>query len=191
LLLPLCNAAIDVVLLIAAVHVVDAYRSTLRQPWPLWEQSYRRVDPFFLRNAYHAPPPKPIVAIWLGTVPATILAGVVSEAFLPNGWLGWRLSSPFDFRWVCLHFCFALTFWYATGRWVETQSAKWAKLASAYVLLRLLSIPAFLRLSIANWAALCGILLSVVWIAFAVVLSFKGLVYVLQRFTSAKAPIKA
>src|SRR5262252_5878792 len=105
-LLPLCNAGIDVLLLIATVHSVDAYRSTLKAPWPLWDQEYRAVDPFFLRNAYHAPPPEPIVAIYLGTLPATIIAGVISEVVSPNGWLGWRLSSPFDLRWACLHFFF-------------------------------------------------------------------------------------
>jgi len=70
----------------------------VKKPWPLWEQAYQPVDPFFLRNAYHAPPPEPIAAIYLGTLPATILAGIVSEALFPNGWLGWRLSSPFDLR---------------------------------------------------------------------------------------------
>ena len=67
-LLPLCNAGVDVLLLIAAMHAVDAYRLTLRNPWPLWEQAYQPVDPFFLRNAYHAPPPEPIAAIYLGYV---------------------------------------------------------------------------------------------------------------------------
>jgi hypothetical protein len=120
-LLPLCNAAIDVLLPIVGVRAVDAYRLTLRDPWPLWEQAYQPVDPFFLRNAYHAPPPQPLGVIYLGTAPATILAGIVSEAVFPNGWLGWRLSSPFDFRWAYLHFCFATVFWYALGRWAETE----------------------------------------------------------------------
>lgn len=152
--LPLCNAVIDVLLLLAAVHVVDAYRLTLRQPWPLWEQAYQPIDPSFLRNAYHASPPQPIMAIWLGTIPATILAGSVSEAFFPNGWLGWRLSSPFDFRWACLHLCFAMVFWYTMGRWAEIRSAKWRKNSTAYVLLRLISVPAFLKFRIDGWGAL-------------------------------------
>ena len=47
----LCNVAIDVMLLIATVYVVDAFLSTLRYPSPLWSQRYGRVDPDFLRNA--------------------------------------------------------------------------------------------------------------------------------------------
>lgn len=110
-LLPSCSVALDLILLVAAIHAVDGYRSTLRQSWPLWQQRYEAVDSFFLRNAYHAMPPEPLQAIYLGTLPVTIAAGLISEALFPNGWLAWRLSSPFDFRWACLNLAFAIVFW--------------------------------------------------------------------------------
>lgn len=189
-LLPLCNAVIDVLLLIAAVHVVDAYRLSLRQPWPLWKQSYQPVDPFFLRNAYHALPPQPVTAVWVGTVPATILAAAVSETVFPNGWLGWRLSSPFDLRWVCLHFCFAVPFWCAVGLWTETRGIKWRKLAGIYVLLRLISMPAFFRFGMDGLVALSSMALWGIWIAAAVILTFKALIFLVQRVASTAAPTK-
>jgi hypothetical protein len=189
-LLPLCNAVIDVLLLIAAVHVVDAYRLSLRQPWPLWKQSYQPADPFFLRNAYHALPPQPVAAVWAGTVPSTVLAAAVSEAVFPNGWLGWRLSSPFDLRWVCLHFCFGVPFWSVVGRWTETRGIKWQKLAGVYVLLRLVSMPAFFRFWMDSLAALSSMVLWGIWIAVAVILTFKALFFFVQRVGSTAAPTK-
>jgi len=156
----------------------------VKKPWPLWEQAYQPVDPFFLRNAYHAPPPEPIAAIYLGTLPATILAGIVSEALFPNGWLGWRLSSPFDLRWACLHFCFATAFWYAIGRCAETTRGNWRNLASEYIVARLIFVPAFLSFWLDSWGALCSMLLAVFWIVLALLLTFKGFLQTWQRFRS-------
>ena len=187
-MLPLCNAALDILLLVAAVHVVDAYRLTLRQPWPLWKQDYGPADQFFLRNAYHALPPEPITAIWLGTVPATILAAAVSETFFPNGWLGWRLSSPFDFRWACLHFCFALIVWYGIGRWTENRR-RWRKVIAALVLIRIASLPAFLRFAGGSWAALPALLLWAAWIAVGVLITGEAVIRLLRRFGSTAQPM--
>jgi hypothetical protein len=189
-LLPLCNAVIDLLLLVTAVHVVDTYRLSLRQPWPLWKQSYQPVDPLFLGNAYHALPPQPVTAVWVGTVPATILAAAVSEAIFPNGWLGWRLSSPFDLRWVCLHFCFAVPFWYVVGRWTETRNTKRRSLAGVYILLRLVSMPAFFRFWMDGWAAFSGMVLWGIWIAVVVILAFKALFFLVHRLASAAATTK-
>ena len=183
-LLPLCNAGVDVLLLIAAMHAVDAYRLTLRNPGlfgsrhtnPSIHSSYGMRTTLRRLNRLRQ-------FTW-GTLPATILAGIVSEALFPNGWLGWRLSSPFDLRWACLHFCFATAFWYAMGRCAETTRGNWRNLASEYIVARLIFVPAFLSFWLDSWGALCSMLLAVFWIVLALLLTFKGFLQTWQRFRS-------
>ena len=88
-LLPLCNLVIDVFLFAVVVHAVDAERGNMRHPLPLWHQVQGYVDPGLLQEGHV---PEPLVAIFCGTAPAAIVAGLP----LPNGW---RASSPFDIRW--------------------------------------------------------------------------------------------
>lgn len=186
-LLPLCNAAIDVMLLIAAVYAVDAFRSTLRHPWPLWEQRYGRVDPDFLRNADGPPMPGPLQAINVGTPPATIAAGLIADAVLANGSLSWKVSTPFDFRLAGLHLCLAAIFWYAAGGGLEILPARWRKLAWWYVMARLLTVPTSLMLRVNRWWMLCVLLFSLAWALLAIVVASKAVRQIWSRYRPATA----
>lgn|GEM_PF-6454838 len=172
-LLPLCNAAIDVALLIATVYAVDAFRSSLRHPWPLWKQDYRRVDPDFLRNADGPGMPAPLQAMHIGTLPATFVAGLIADALFANGSLSWKVSTPFDFRLAGLHLCLAAVFWYAVGRSLEVWRPRWTKLAWWYIAVRLLTVPASLMLRL-DWWMLCFLLVVLAWIVTAILVVFKG-----------------
>jgi hypothetical protein len=186
ILLPLCNAAIDVALLVGTVYAVDAFRSTLRHPRPLWNQRYEGVDPNFLRYADGPPMPAPLQAIFVGTMPATIASAPIADAVFANGWLSWQVSTPFDFRLACLHLCLAAVFWYAVGRGLESRRPRWSPLAVSYVAVRLLTIPASLILR-SEWWMLCCALLTLAWIVLAVAVALKGLWHIWLRSRSARA----
>jgi hypothetical protein len=168
-LLPLCHATIDVALLVATVHAVDAYRSTLRHPWPLWHQQYERVDRDFLRNADGPPMAAPLQALTVGTLPASIAAGLIAEALFSNGSLSWKVSSPFDFRLAGLHLCLAGVWWYAVGRAIESRWQKWKPYVWWYTAARLLTIPGSLVLRVYSSWLICVLLFVLTWIAVAVV----------------------
>jgi hypothetical protein len=187
ILLPLCHAAIDVLLLIATVYAVDAFRSTLRHPWPLWSQRYGRVDPDFLRNAWGPPMPAPLQAMNIGTLPAAIATGLIAEALFANGSLSWKVSTPFDFRLAGLHICFAAMFWYAVGCGLEHSPPRWRKLAWSYIAARSLTVPAALILGVFTWWMLCVMLFTLAWIALAVVLACKAVRHIWLRQRSATA----
>jgi hypothetical protein len=168
-LLPLCHTAIDVALLIATVHVVEAYRSTLRHPWPLWHQQYERVDRDFLRIADGPPMAAPLQAFTLGTLPASIAAGLIAEALFSNGSLSWKVSSPFDFRLAVLHLCLAGIWWYAVGQVLDSRWRKWKPYVWGYTAVRLLTIPVSLVVRADGSWLICVLLFVLTWIAVAVV----------------------
>jgi hypothetical protein len=123
--------------------------------------------------------PDPLQAIYLGSLPATIVAGGVSEALFPNGVLGWRRSSPFDFRWACLHFCLANLLWYGIGYYLEAAQPKWRRLAMLYFAIRLLFVPATLSFS-RNALGILLALLMLAWVAFGLLLGRQGLLRVVR-----------
>jgi hypothetical protein len=177
-LLLLCNAVIDVALLVATVYVVDEYRLNVKRPWPLWDQNYERVAPDFLRHADGPPMAAPLQAMVLGTLPATIASALIAEVLFENGYLGWRVSSPFDFRLVGLHLGLGVVFWYAVGRGLEGGRKHWKKLAWGYVAARLLTVPlswVFRSSSHEIWWSLVVLVLLAAWLILAVAVVLKGI----------------
>ena len=185
-LLPVVNLVIDAALLIAAVHVVDADRLARRNPYPLWHQSYERIDPNWWRNDCWYRPQAPVQAITSGTLPATLTVAAIFEAFIPNGATGWRLSTPVDFRWAGLHFLCAALCWYTIGRWLESRGSIWKKIVAIYVVARVLTIPASMMLEYDSWWMLCYMLLILAWTIFAMALVVTVLLRLWRRFSSAK-----
>lgn len=188
LLLPLCNAAIDVALLFATVHVVDAYRLTMRHPWPLWDQRYARVDPDFLRTADGPQMVAPLQAVNYGTLPAAIGAGLLAEVLFANGSLSWRVSTPFDIRLVGLHLSLAAVFWYVIGCGLESARDRWKKLTWWYVGVRLLTVPFSLTFRSYDgiWSLFVMLFLAA-WTVLAVAVALKGIRQVWLRYRSAAA----
>ncbi len=139
--LPLYHLLIDLALLLATAYAVDTYRSNLRDPWPLWQQQYQRIDRDFLKSADGPPMEAPLQAMNFGTLPATIGTDLLAAAVFANGSLSWRASSPFDARMVTIHLCLAFGFWYATARVLKAHRHRWTKLATAYVAARALTLP--------------------------------------------------
>lgn len=140
-LLPLCNLAIDVALLVAAVQAVDLARSNIKVPWPLWHQQYQRVDRDFLRHADGPPMVAPLQAMNYGTLPAKIGTDLFAEVSFANGALSWKVSSPFDARLVAIHLAIAFGFWHVLGRWLEEGRRSWMRLAWSWVAVRAFTVP--------------------------------------------------
>jgi hypothetical protein len=175
-LLPLCNLAIDVVLLAAMVWVAHSYFMTIRRAPPLWHQTTgHHFDPALVDEWAF---PQPIKAIVSGTLPAAVVPSLI----LPNGWRG---SSPFDLWWACLHLAFAGSLWYGIGRFAEAGHPRLRKITTLFIALRALTIPGSLSLTSAgSWGVLCDLAMIVCWCAWcaaAVYLVARVSRYVIRR----------
>lgn len=173
-LLPLCNLAIDAVLLCAMVWIAHNFLAA-RDLSPLWHQTTgEHFDPALLAEA---PFPQPIKAIALGTLPAAI----VPSLFLPNGWRG---SSPFDLLWVGLHLTLAVVFWYGIGRLVETDHLGLRRVIVLFVVLRVTTIPISLSLWNSPWGMVRDLILVVCWLGAAVFLAVRAIASLTKRIES-------
>ena len=133
IVLPVFHTLIDLLLLLACIRIAYIDFREAKEPFA-WLQHYD-YDPSV---SIEASAPKPLAAIFAGTLPISLVTTLV----FPK-WLG---STPFDLRWVGLHLVLGIAFWYTVGRLGETTKA-WRIGLVSFLLFRAITVPLSLSLS--------------------------------------------
>ncbi len=187
-LLPICNAAIDLILigiLITQHRSYDQYRRSVYA-----ESLERLLD----RRMPHAPglkpkesrpadlsgpPSQPYYAAIIGTAPAGILSAEVISVPLRD-----MLGRPLDVKWFFVHETLAFAFWFAAGMLAEPASRKWRLFLIAFMVLRLLSavLSAQAGDTFSRSFAVCSATLGAAWAVAAVCLLRNGTRWLLAPF---------